>query len=829
MTNPDEILSQTGWIRALARALLLDQHQVDDVVQTTMVRALMNPPRRGVNLRAWLAVVTRNTVRQSARSNRRRFEREQRSARPERIPSTEELVEKADLQRSIVQAVMNLDEPYRSALLLRYLEELSAEEIAHRLGIPSSTVRNRIKRGLDTLRVEFDRESGGDRRAWSLNLIPLAITGESARAALQSSVGKGLAKGGMNMLMPAAATAVTVATLGLTAAFVTIPDPIPLAAPSQGSSPVTTVVVGGAPHEEEPLVAEHLDEPAQPRAERADEAKAARKVAPKPIHENAEDRSVRGIVVDQKGAPVANASVFVGGITNPFGEKEGEYIPLEDEGKDHEGERRRTKHAFGSIFRTDADGRFAVTIPQAKKRRSEESDRIIVKLKWSPGIHPTDESGTWTDVPGSGIRLLARRVPTATLEISVLDRSTNRILPRFHFTVSRTFAPDRHLLDGQGNKGVARVEFELQSSSSESFTVDLHEASLPKASQVVELSPGDLREVQLTIETAESVIGQVVNAHGDPLENALVFWGRRDRMWGRRLFSPDDPELVHDAVETDADGQFSLRGVGSEITVWHAENSPKTVAREDAVEVRLPPRGAISGRVTSWPATKSKKEKSKKEDDRRIVTLDRNREIEADENGRFEFDNVLPGTRSLFVNRRHFTVEVASGQTSEVEIGEVLPKVRVEFVSDGQPFVEKMGGLVVSDGSLGSLHEMGNRNGVGEISRVLPGSYLFITHSGRWAALSVDSPNTVADLGAADLTVFGPPGAHVFVIPDGKAAFIQRVFEQIIRREIPDSGRLNLAPLPKGRYGVGIRGHGVLATVEVEPGAEVTLDPQSQH
>ena len=60
------------------------------------------------------------------------------------------------LQRRVVDAVMDLREPYKSAVVFRYLDELRPEEIAERLGVPVGTVKSRLKRGLAMLRERFD-------------------------------------------------------------------------------------------------------------------------------------------------------------------------------------------------------------------------------------------------------------------------------------------------------------------------------------------------------------------------------------------------------------------------------------------------------------------------------------------------------------------------------------------------------------------------------------------------------------------------------------------------------------------------------------------------
>jgi len=114
--------------------------------------------------RNWLGKVLRNFVKLRRRREDSTSRRERIAARPEVRDATEEpgeVVARADLQQRIMAAVVELDEPYRSALLLRYMDELSAEEIARRQGVPSSTVRNRIRRGLAMLRRRFGGERSG--------------------------------------------------------------------------------------------------------------------------------------------------------------------------------------------------------------------------------------------------------------------------------------------------------------------------------------------------------------------------------------------------------------------------------------------------------------------------------------------------------------------------------------------------------------------------------------------------------------------------------------------------------------------------------------------
>src|SRR5450755_1961487 len=63
----------------------------------------------------------------------------------------------------VEQALQQVAEPYRTALILRDLEEMSYEEIAEVLAISLGTVKSRITRGRDALRkklTEYVREVG---------------------------------------------------------------------------------------------------------------------------------------------------------------------------------------------------------------------------------------------------------------------------------------------------------------------------------------------------------------------------------------------------------------------------------------------------------------------------------------------------------------------------------------------------------------------------------------------------------------------------------------------------------------------------------------------
>jgi len=60
-----------------------------------------------------------------------------------------------EVRAAVDQALQQVPEPYRTALILRDLEEMSYEEIAEVLAISLGTVKSRITRGRDALRKKL--------------------------------------------------------------------------------------------------------------------------------------------------------------------------------------------------------------------------------------------------------------------------------------------------------------------------------------------------------------------------------------------------------------------------------------------------------------------------------------------------------------------------------------------------------------------------------------------------------------------------------------------------------------------------------------------------
>jgi len=172
-------------VRRLARALAHDAQGAEDLAQEAWLAAL----RRGIGggrggLEGWLSGATRILARARRREEARRRERERRVELPDDALAAAALATRLEVARRVVEEVQRLEEPQRSAVVLRYFEELPPRALARRLGVPVNTARSRVRRGLDTLRQRLDRAS-------LLALVPLAL--EKRPSPLESVGGKALA------------------------------------------------------------------------------------------------------------------------------------------------------------------------------------------------------------------------------------------------------------------------------------------------------------------------------------------------------------------------------------------------------------------------------------------------------------------------------------------------------------------------------------------------------------------------------------------------------------------------------------------------------------
>lgn len=148
--EPEALLEHRAFLRVIAKGLLRDEDAAEDVAQDALLAAMERPPK-GPNLKGWLGAVARNLARMARRGERRRAERERRAARPEATAPADEAMALLEVQRKVVEAVLALEEPYRTAIVLHYFHDLPVRDLALRLrvdaGEPVPDVNIRIEHG----------------------------------------------------------------------------------------------------------------------------------------------------------------------------------------------------------------------------------------------------------------------------------------------------------------------------------------------------------------------------------------------------------------------------------------------------------------------------------------------------------------------------------------------------------------------------------------------------------------------------------------------------------------------------------------------------------
>jgi RNA polymerase sigma-70 factor (ECF subfamily) len=134
----------------LARWLLRNDHDAEDVVQEAYVRALtFFGSFRGEDGRAWLLSVVRNTCYTWLEKHRGRTPTVPLDEKVHAASSTlnpEQLYLQQATREELHAAVAELPLEFREVVVLRELEDLSYKEIAAVLDIPLGTVMSRLTR-----------------------------------------------------------------------------------------------------------------------------------------------------------------------------------------------------------------------------------------------------------------------------------------------------------------------------------------------------------------------------------------------------------------------------------------------------------------------------------------------------------------------------------------------------------------------------------------------------------------------------------------------------------------------------------------------------------
>jgi RNA polymerase sigma-70 factor (ECF subfamily) len=141
-------------LRRYARALTHDAVAADDLVQDSLSRALgkIHLWEKGTDLRAWLFTILHNqhvSLRRRELRERAGIDLQTPGRRLAFAPDQDKRLELRDLERALAK----LPEEQRAVILLVGLEGMRYEEAASVVNLPVGTVRSRVARGREALRV----------------------------------------------------------------------------------------------------------------------------------------------------------------------------------------------------------------------------------------------------------------------------------------------------------------------------------------------------------------------------------------------------------------------------------------------------------------------------------------------------------------------------------------------------------------------------------------------------------------------------------------------------------------------------------------------------
>jgi RNA polymerase sigma factor (sigma-70 family) len=149
------IAFRTAWVITRSEA------DAEEAAQDGFVKAhaALGRFRDGAPFRPWLLAIVANEARNRVRAAGRRAGLVQRVAEERRpddaVPSPEAALLDSERREELLAAIDRLPDPAREAIACRFLLELSEQETAAALDCPRGTVKSRLARALERLRVEL--------------------------------------------------------------------------------------------------------------------------------------------------------------------------------------------------------------------------------------------------------------------------------------------------------------------------------------------------------------------------------------------------------------------------------------------------------------------------------------------------------------------------------------------------------------------------------------------------------------------------------------------------------------------------------------------------
>ncbi|MBP2241618.1 RNA polymerase sigma-70 factor (ECF subfamily) [Cytobacillus eiseniae] len=147
--------------------MLGNRHEAEDIAQEAFLRAYVNIHSFNINLKfsSWLYRIATNLCIDRIRKKKPDYYLDAEVAGTDGLTMYSQIaadttlpeddLESLELQESIQREISKLPEKYRTVIVLKYIEELSLNEISEILDLPLGTVKTRIHRGREALRKQL--------------------------------------------------------------------------------------------------------------------------------------------------------------------------------------------------------------------------------------------------------------------------------------------------------------------------------------------------------------------------------------------------------------------------------------------------------------------------------------------------------------------------------------------------------------------------------------------------------------------------------------------------------------------------------------------------
>jgi RNA polymerase sigma-70 factor (ECF subfamily) len=150
--------------------MLYNRQEAEDVVQDTFLRVYRNLDRYDDSMKfsTWIYRIATNLCIDRLRRRRPTYSLDAESTDHEgldgysilpsddRTPESEIVL--SETQRIIRQAIENLPAKYKTVMVLRYLQDMSLQEISDVMDMPVTTIKTRVHRGREFLRKRLEHK-----------------------------------------------------------------------------------------------------------------------------------------------------------------------------------------------------------------------------------------------------------------------------------------------------------------------------------------------------------------------------------------------------------------------------------------------------------------------------------------------------------------------------------------------------------------------------------------------------------------------------------------------------------------------------------------------